>query len=164
MTALSHKCGAHRSTPPIVKRVVPNSRDRYSVRTPPVDIIFAKLRKSLFSACKNDFWQFHGNLGISGKRQNLGDSYWIRGCFLSLCRVLIFAELLVSRGLFRSLRNDNKVLNNKISIFKIVFSWRFPRKRALWVDLALSAPSLCPMRPPSKAHNLFSSSSRRLRL
>ena len=58
----------------------------------------------------------------------------------------------------RSLRNDNKFLDSKICTFKILLSWRFPRKTALWT-IFLSAPH---PQPPSKPQILFLLSSRRL--
>ena len=47
----------------------------------------------------------------------------------------------------RSLRNDNKIsLDNKICTFKILFSWRFPRKTAFFGQFS-SRPHA---QPPSK--------------
>ena len=52
-----------------------------------------------------------------------------------------------------------KFLDNKISTFRILLSWRFPRKQAFWTSFPL-----CPQAPPppSKAKILFLLSSRRL--
>ena len=51
-----------------------------------------------------------------------------------------------------------KFLDNKICNFKILLSWRFPRKTAFWT-IFLSAPKAP---PPQKARILFLLSSRRL--
>ena len=50
-----------------------------------------------------------------------------------------------------------KCLDNKICTFKILLSWRFPRKTAVWT-IFLSVPQ----GPPQKAKILFLLSSRRL--
>ena len=55
----------------------------------------------------------------------------------------------------RSLRNDNKFLDNKISTFKNILSWRFLRKTAFWDDFPL-----CPQAPPNTQILLLLSSRR----
>ena len=58
----------------------------------------------------------------------------------------------------RSLRHDNKFLDNKMFTFKILLSWRFARKIAFWT-IFLSAPLPNPP-PPWKTQILFLLSSR----
>ena len=61
-------------------------------------------------------------------------------------------------GQSRSLPNDNKFLDDKICTFKILLSWRFPRKTAFWTIFLSAAKAP----PPQKAKFLFVLLSRRL--
>ena len=123
----------------------------------------------------NSFWGPHfGDLGgFSGGNEN-GQSWWYVGQFVltgAAPHWLVVGKRLMrgqngscdlggGGGTYysRSLRNDNKFLDNKICIFEILLSWRFPQNTAFLEDFPLRPQGP----PPQKRKFYFYLSSRRL--